>query len=162
MTAHPTVHIHDLFISYGSLDPHELSESLAQSLGLTDVQFGTLRPAIYMAASNYTDGRLAEARRVESLKRRELQLAKSTGGKSQVQKAERELKRARTSLFEQTFYNGVRDIKIGDGTVADFESAIEWKTRHMLIPAQQVIATYRGYIETIESAGVTTLRQVKS
>lgn len=161
-TATRTSPINDMFGSYNTLDPSEMTEMLAQSLSLSDEQFAVLRPAIYMYASSYSDTKLKEARQVEVQARRNVQMAKSTGRKEQVKKSETALKKAKVALYDQEFYTGKRNVKFGDATVQDFMDAIDWKRRHEIDPAQRSIDAYQGYIDQIQSAGVKTLREIKA
>ena len=55
----------------------------------------------------------------------------------------------------------VGEKKIGDASVSDHQSLIDWKLHHQVRPAQEVIKKHTEYIAKINATqGATTLRQV--
>lgn len=150
--------LHDYYKQYGLTDAGAITDKVIYDLGLdTDT---ILYPAIYMHASAWVDqqGRLAASSHF--LAKKQLREAKASGMSDRVAVAEAKVLDARQNYLDSTVYNGQTHVPKGDATVPDWEGFKAWVTRHELNPAQNKIKEADDAIQQIQSAGVTTLREV--
>lgn len=155
------MHIHEFFKTSGSQDPNVLADQAISAVKAGTLSVDDLRPAVYMAASAWSDQQVRETAREAASSRKAVRQAKRAGTAAQIAKAEKRFKSAWASLLDTFRYFGpkVGDKRIGDATISDHEALIEWKYNHEINPAKEVVEEHQRYIEHIRAHNVSTLRE---